>query len=69
MIPIIGLVCTGCFKILQRPTMLEGEFSVEPLQSIAVATQIEFRDRTERLRLTAQQVVLAARAATAREAS
>ena len=59
-IPVIGLVCTKCYRVLELPTLLEGVISGDPLLSSAKATQIEFSERTERLRLQAQQVVLAA---------
>ena len=61
MIPVIGLVCTKCYGILEQPTLLEGVVSGDPLVSIAKATQVEFSQRTEKLKLQAQQVVLIAR--------
>lgn len=61
MIPVIGLVCTTCHDILERPTLLEGVISGDPLVSIARATQVEFSRRTEKLKLQAQQAVLTAR--------
>ena len=60
-IPFIGLVCTKCYGVLEQPTLLEGIISGEPLLSIAKATQVEFSERTERLKRKAQQVVLEAR--------
>ena len=67
MIPVIGLVCTRCYGILELPTLLEGAVTGEPLVEIGKATQLEFNQRTERLRLNAQHVVLNARSK--REAS
>lgn len=61
MIPVIGLVCTTCRDILERPTLLEGVISGDPLASIAKATQAEINQRTEKLKLQAQDAVLAAR--------
>lgn len=61
MIPVIGLVCTKCYGVLEQSTLLEGVISGDPLLSIAKATQVEFNERTERLKLQAQQVVLSAR--------
>lgn len=61
MIPVIGLVCTTCHGILEQPVLLEGVISGAPLISIARSTQVEFNDRTERLKLQAQSVVRSAR--------
>lgn len=58
MIPVIGLVCTRCYGILEQPTLLEGVITGDPLVSIAKATQAEFSQRTERLKLQAQQVIV-----------
>lgn len=56
LIPIVGMVCGRCAKLLLLPTLLEGCVAGHPIAKLCELTMEEFESRRSRLREQARAV-------------
>ncbi len=66
LIPMTGAFCDECRVILSAPFCVEGCIPSASIQSIAESTDREFRDRGQKLRRSALQLIQNERATSAR---